>query len=30
MNTGKTHISQPMDFLPCTTFTRVVERYGGE
>ena len=30
MNTGKTLFSQLMDFLPWTTFTRVVERYGGD
>ncbi len=27
MNTGKTLFAQLMDFLPWTTFTRVVERY---
>ncbi len=30
MNTGKTLFAQLMDSLPWTTFTRVVERYGGD
>lgn len=30
MNTGKTLFAQIMDFLPWTTFTRYVERYGGD
>ena len=30
MNTGKTLFAQLMDFLPWTTFTRVVDRYGGD
>ena len=30
MNTGKTLFSQLMAFLPCTTFTRVVDRCGGD
>jgi len=30
MNTGKTLFAQLMDFLPWTTFTRVVERHGGD
>ena len=30
MNTGKTLFAQLMDFLPWTTFTRIVDRYGGE
>ena len=30
MNTGKTLFAQLMDFLPWTTFTRYVERYGGD
>ena len=30
MNTGKTLIAQLMDFLPWTTFTRIVDRYGGD
>jgi len=30
MNDGKTLFAQLMDFLPWTTFTRIVERYGGE
>ncbi len=30
MNTGKTLFSQLMDFLPWTTFTRIVERHGGD
>lgn len=30
MNTGKTLFAQLMDFLPWTTFTRVVTRYGGD
>jgi len=29
MYTGKTLFAQLMDFLPWTTFTRIVERYGG-
>ena len=29
MTTGKTLFTQLMDFLPWTTFTRIVERYGG-
>ena len=27
MNTGKTLFAQLMDFLPWTTFTRIVDRY---
>ena len=27
---GKTLFAQLMDFLPWTTFTRIVDRYGGE
>jgi len=30
MNTGKTLFAQLMDFLPWTTFARIVERYGGD
>lgn len=30
MNTGKTLFAQLMDFLPWTTFTRIVNRYGGD
>ncbi|CAH1203130.1 hypothetical protein NTGBS_500042 [Candidatus Nitrotoga sp. BS] len=30
MNTGKTLFAQPMDFLPWSTFTRLVERHGGD
>ena len=30
MNTGKTLFAQLLDFLPWTTFTRIVERHGGE
>ncbi len=30
MYTGKTMFAQLMDFLPWTTFTRIVERYGGD
>src|SRR5450756_1920842 len=30
MNTGKTLFAQLMDFLPWTTFTRIVERQGGD
>ena len=30
MNTGKTLFAQLMDFLPWTTFTRIVDRYGGD
>ena len=30
MHTGKTLFAQLMDFLPWTTFTRIVERYGGD
>ena len=30
MNTGKTLFAQLMDFLPWTTFTRIVERHGGD
>ena len=30
MNTGKTLFAQLMDFLPWTTFTRLVNRYGGD
>ena len=30
MNTGKTLFAQLMDFLPWTTFTRIVERRGGD
>jgi hypothetical protein len=29
MHTGKTLFAQLMDFLPWTTFTRIVDRYGG-
>src|SRR5512139_1360309 len=29
MNTGKTLFAQLMDFLPWTTFTRIVDRYDG-
>jgi len=28
MHTGKTLFAQLMDFLPWTTFARIVERYG--
>jgi hypothetical protein len=30
MNTGKTLFAQLMDFLPWTSFTRLVKRYGGD
>jgi hypothetical protein len=30
MNTGKTLFAQLMDFLPWTTFMRLVNRYGGD
>ena len=30
MNTGKTLFAQRMDFLPWTTFTRLVQQYGGD
>ena len=30
MHTGKTLFAQLMDFLPWTTFGRIVERYGGD
>jgi hypothetical protein len=30
VNTGKTLFAQLMDFLPWTTFTRIVERHGGD
>jgi len=30
MNTGKTLFAQLMDFLPWTTFTRLVQQYGGD
>lgn len=30
MNTGKTLFAQLMDFLPWTTFSRIVERHGGD
>ena len=30
MNTGKTLFAQLMDFLPWSTFTRLVERHGGD
>ena len=30
MNTGKTLFAQLIDFLPWTTFTRIVDRYGGD
>ena len=30
MNTGKTLFSQLMDFLPWSTFTRLVEQHGGD
>ncbi len=30
MNTGKTLFAQVMDFLPWTTFSRLVNRYGGD
>ena len=30
MNTGKTLFAQLMDFLPWTTFSRIVTRYGGD
>ncbi|MHB1292885.1 MAG: IS4 family transposase [Sulfuricella sp.] len=30
MNTGKTLFAQRVDFLPWTTFTRIVERHGGD
>ena len=29
MDTGKTLFAKLMDFLPWTTFTRIVERHGG-
>ena len=30
MNIGKTLFAQLMDFLPWSTFTRIVTRYGGD
>ncbi len=30
MNTGKALVAQLMDFLPWTTFTRIVDQYGGD
>jgi hypothetical protein len=30
MNTGKTLFAQLMDFLPWTTFARIVARYDGD
>ena len=30
MNTGKTLFAQLMDFLPGTTFARIVDRHGGD
>ena len=30
MNSGKTLFAQLMDFLPWSTFTRIVSRYGGD
>jgi len=30
MNVGKTLFAQLMDFLPWSTFARLVERYGGD
>ena len=30
MNAGKTLFAQLMDFLPWSTFTRIVARYGGD
>ena len=30
MNVGKTLFSQLMDFLPWTTFTRIVDRHDGD
>jgi hypothetical protein len=30
MHAGKTLFAQLMDFLPWTTFARIVERYGGD
>ena len=30
MNAGKTLFAQLMDFLPWTTFARIVERYAGD
>ena len=30
MNTGKTLFAQLMDFLPWTTFARLVDRHGGD
>jgi GGDEF domain-containing protein len=30
MNTGKTLFAQLMDFLPWSTFARIVSRYGGD
>ena len=30
MNTGKTLFAQLMDFLPWTTFSRFVDRHGGD
>jgi hypothetical protein len=30
MNVGKTLFAQPMDFLPWSSFTRMVDRYGGD
>jgi hypothetical protein len=29
MNLGKTLFAQVMDFVPWTSFTRIVDRYGG-
>jgi hypothetical protein len=30
VNSGKTLFAQLMDFLPWSTFTRIVSRYGGD
>jgi hypothetical protein len=30
VNSGKTLFAQLMDFLPWSTFTRIVARYGGD
>ena len=30
MNIGKTLFAQIMDFIPWTSFTRIVNRYGGD
>jgi hypothetical protein len=30
MHTGKALLAQLMDFLPWTTFTRIVDRYGSD